>query len=180
MKYPFGLILTASMTLSIGGITQTIEDAGYNDSVPCLFGENNKFFSSTEGWLEDEMNMIGHSSNKLIESIFYNLNQLERIKNLKENWNDNGAKPFSFGLVRLVERIIKSVRIPIEIFPTACDTIQMECSNEDGEYLEVQISEEDSWNAFLIDKNKNEMNLVFENDIEALNRELDMFYGLNV
>ena len=58
-----------------------------------------------------------------------NLNKLEKISGLKENWNGNGASPFSKTVIKKVRALIKALLIQPEVFPTALNTIQFEYDN---------------------------------------------------
>lgn len=67
-----------------------------------------------------------------------NLARLESIASLPDNWNGNGAKVFSKGLIVKVKKLILSLERQPEIFPTACDTLQLEYEREDPKGLSVE------------------------------------------
>ena len=67
--------------------------------------------------------------------------QLAEIYNLKDNWNDNGAKSFSRRLIDRVSELLMVLPIEPQIYPTACESIQLEYEKESGEYLEFEVSE---------------------------------------
>lgn len=70
-----------------------------------------------------------------------NLYILDEISNLNYNWNNNKAEAFSSKLINKVKNIIKQLSIQPDIFPTACESIQLEYVNERGDYLEYEIFE---------------------------------------
>ena len=63
----------------------------------------------------------------------------------------------------------------IEIFPTACDALQLEWENDKDEYLEMEILE-DSVNIFQIDSDGNEVQKIMEFDSETINKVVREFY----
>ena len=67
--------------------------------------------------------------------------RLREIKNLKDNWNDNGAKEFSDALIDRVAIILGNVSEEPFVCPTACGSIQLEYEKEDGSYLEFEVYE---------------------------------------
>ena len=79
-----------------------------------------------------------------------NLKRLSDIEALPNNWNNNGADKISENLIKCVRKLLMILEIQPEIFPTACDAIQLEWDNENGEYLEMEVME-DRINVFQID-----------------------------
>ncbi len=101
--------------------------------------------------------------------------QLVSISQLKDNWNDNGAKPFSKGLLEKTKDILDSLSYEVELFPTAKNTIQLECNNKDGDYLEFEIYEDKIKEFRLwIKDNENETKII---DSCQINETLKEFYG---
>ena len=64
---------------------------------------------------------------------------LVQIRNLKDNWNQEGAKAFSETLVNRCWLICLKLKIQPLIFPTARNSIQFEYELEDKSYLEFEI-----------------------------------------
>ena len=62
-----------------------------------------------------------------------------------------------------------------EIFPTACDALQLEWENDKDEYLEMEILE-DTVNIFQIDSYGNEVQKIMEFDSETINKVVREFY----
>ncbi|MCM1166019.1 MAG: hypothetical protein NC299_09250 [Lachnospiraceae bacterium] len=73
------------------------------------------------------------------------LKKLAAISNLKDNWNDNGAKRFENILLVKCFTILSTLeKFPPEIFPVADGSIQFEFEKEDGSYLEFDIFENEA------------------------------------
>ena len=64
--------------------------------------------------------------------------KLKQISNLKDNWNENGAKGFTKEHLKKVEKIIELLSKEPAIFPTAMESIQLEYESEYG-YLEINV-----------------------------------------
>ncbi|MCQ2535525.1 MAG: hypothetical protein MJ110_00990 [Lachnospiraceae bacterium] len=105
-----------------------------------------------------------------------NLKKLSEIQNLSDNWNNNGAEHFSDALIKSVRKIILGITYQPEIFPTACNAIQLEWDNEQDEYLEMEILE-DGINVFSIDAEGDEKQWSTSVDIDVINRIVGEFYG---
>ena len=71
-----------------------------------------------------------------------NLKRLDDISNLQDNWNDNGAKPFSIQLIDACKEIIAKLYYQPEIFPTAANSIQFEYEKDNGDYIEFNVYED--------------------------------------
>lgn len=67
---------------------------------------------------------------------------LNQIANLKDNWNNNGAKSFSTKLIEKCREIVMQLAAEPFICPTACGSIQFEYEKENGDYLEFEIYED--------------------------------------
>lgn len=70
-----------------------------------------------------------------------NLNCIDEIANLKDNWNGNGANAFSADFLDKMRGIVTHLQRQPEIFPTAQDSIQFEYENSVGDYLEIEFFE---------------------------------------
>ena len=70
-----------------------------------------------------------------------NIEKLNLFLELKDNWNDNNAKPFTSKLIEKVKLIISNVDYQPDVFPTGCNSIQLEYEMENGNYLEFEIFE---------------------------------------
>lgn len=68
--------------------------------------------------------------------------KLKTISDLKDDWNDNGAKHFENSLLVQCFSILSTLEeFPPEVFPVADGSIQFEYEKEDGSYLEFDIFE---------------------------------------
>ena len=67
--------------------------------------------------------------------------KLRQISQLKEDWNGNGAASFSVQHIKIVDELLSALKYIPEVFPTGCDTIQLEFDKASGEHLEIEIPE---------------------------------------
>lgn len=100
---------------------------------------------SAYGCLNSETKVVTMISKDIVTSDLSrfknNISKLDQIAKLPENWNENGARPFSDKLVDLCKKILNILTDQPEIFPTAASSIQMEYEKDSGDYLEFNISE---------------------------------------
>lgn len=104
--------------------------------------------------------------------------QLNAIAKLEDNWNNNGAKPFSTKLINKCRKILMQlVREPF-ISPTTCGSIQFEYEKENGNYLEFEIYE-DRIEAFIYSlvEGEEEFKLDGVSEIEEMKQMVINFYG---
>lgn len=106
-----------------------------------------------------------------------NLEKLKEIATLQDNWNDNGAEAFSKALVGKIKDILLNLHRQPEVFPTACDAIQLEYDGLDKSYMEIVVSESKWASVFQIDREGKERNLEVFADAANINRLVDQFYG---
>ena len=104
-----------------------------------------------------------------------NIKRLSEIEKLSDNWNNNGAGKIPTSIIKSVRKLLMTIEIQPEIFPTACDALQLEWENDKNEYLEMEILE-DSVNIFQIDTEGNELQKVIKFDSETINNEVRNFY----
>ncbi len=111
------------------------------------------------------------------EEKVYNLNKLDKIAELQDNWNNNDAAAFSENLIRKVKYLVSYLDIQPEIFPTACDTLQLEYDKIDGSHLEIEIGEYIDAEIFLVKSNGDEKFYTIKSDLETINKVVKEFYG---
>lgn len=70
-----------------------------------------------------------------------NLEILNSFRQLKNNWNDYGAAPIDSAVLDFAEKLIYALRVQPEVFPTACNTVQLEYHLQNGGYLELEVSD---------------------------------------
>lgn len=68
---------------------------------------------------------------------------IDIIAELPENWNDNGAPPFSAALIERARRVLNSLAYVPVVTPTAMPSIQMDYRDEKAGYLEFEIYEDE-------------------------------------
>lgn len=105
-----------------------------------------------------------------------NLKKLEQIASLPNNWNENGANAFSKQLLSKVRNLIIFLNTQPEIFPTACDTIQLEYDKNNGAHLEIEIGENDLAEVYLIKSNGEDEFKNVSSDVYTINKVVEKFY----
>ena len=106
-----------------------------------------------------------------------NLEKLREIAAMPDNWNDNGASAFDHGLICLIEDIILALDHQPEVFPTACDSIQIEYEKDNGEYLELEVFSKEKISVYREHEDGSEETYVTIYDKEKINRLVNEFYG---
>ncbi len=107
----------------------------------------------------------------------HNLKKLNAICSLKENWNGNGAPAFPRALTERVERLLQTLSIQPEIFPTACSTIQLEYDNSRRDHMEIEIGSGDTAEVYIVFYNGEESTDEIAVSAEAINERVNAFYG---
>lgn len=141
-------------------------------------GKNSLYIISQETYekFDKAKRMAAYTSYLYGKDKITNLKRLSEIQSLKENWNNNGASAFSETLVNSVRKIMLSVDKQPEIFPTACDSIQLEWDKDNGDYLEMEVAD-DSIAVFFIDSSGKERHWNIGGDMKEINDILGGFYG---
>lgn len=104
-----------------------------------------------------------------------NLKRLSEIEKLSDNWNNNGADKIPVNIIKSVRRLLMMIEVQPEIFPTACDALQLEWENDKEEYLEMEVFE-DCVNIFLIDSDGNEVQETIGFDEKVIKMRVRNFY----
>lgn len=99
--------------------------------------------------LSSEKRVLSYTSYLYGKDKITNLKRLSEIEKLPDNWNNNGADKISFSIIKFVRKLLLNLENQPEIFPTACDAVQLEWEKENGEYLEMEVLE-DTINVFQI------------------------------
>ena len=79
---------------------------------------------------------------RISDKLTDNIERLNNIALLKQDWNGCGAKPFSHILLNRVKEIISNLYEQPDLFPTGRQSIQLEYHSTNGNYLEFEIFEE--------------------------------------
>lgn len=106
----------------------------------------------------------------------YNLRKIDDIARLPNNWNGNGATSFSNQLIDKIRQIVVSLKRQPEIFPTGCNSIQIEYDGPKNSYLEIEIKDEDIASVFKINQVGNESNFEINSNPSEINKIVDEFY----
>lgn len=104
-----------------------------------------------------------------------NLKRLSEIENLSDNWNNNGAEKISVNIIKSVRKLLMKIEFQPEIFPAACDALQLEWENDKEEYLEMEVYE-DTINVFQIDAEGNETKKIIDFDEKVISEVVRDFY----
>lgn len=70
------------------------------------------------------------------------IQRLDEIAALPDNWNANKAKAFSHSLIDKCKGILNELPYAPEIYPNAIDAIQFEYFRSNGDNLELEIYED--------------------------------------
>lgn len=104
-----------------------------------------------------------------------NLKRLSEIEELPDNWNNNGAEHISQQVIKKVRKLLMSMTYQPEVFPTACDAIQLEWENDKKEYLEMEILD-GMINIFQIDAEGGEEQRTIPFDVTEINAIVEKFH----
>ncbi len=107
----------------------------------------------------------------------HNLEKLNSIRSMKDNWNGNGASAIPKTVVDKVEQLINGLKIQPEIFPTALGTIQLEYDNSRRDHMEIEIGRSDSAEVFVVRFNGEENYADIPVSIDSINSIAGEFYG---
>ena len=105
-----------------------------------------------------------------------NLEKIQDISELKDDWNGNGASAFNDTLIQKMKYLILRLNIQPEIFPTARGSIQFEYEKETGEYLEFELFDT-KLKVLTMGSDGNNYSCDMNIDIEEINKVIDEFYG---
>lgn len=145
-------------------------------STPNAFEQPFATGSSIFSWYHyGDLNFYIAGTPAMREDLHNNLIRISEISELEDNWNGNGAVPFSAELIEKAKAIVYGLVHQPSIFPTACKSIQLEFNNSLGDYLELELFEDGRNREFLYhpDGSYTEK-LVSEDDIFTVVEE---FYG---
>lgn len=104
-----------------------------------------------------------------------NLKRLSEIEKLPDNWNNNGAERIPDTVIKSVRKLLMSLEYQPEVFPTACDAVQLEWENKNNEYLEMEVLE-NSINIFQIDSAGGEQQSTIGIDEDIVKKVVREFY----
>lgn len=140
------------------------------------------FFSSTDtikcgtNQMNAGDNVVSIYLSKTNTALNNNLEKLNRICALKDNWDGYGAKTLPEGLITKAGELIRELQVQPEIFPTADGTIQIEYEKDNGDYLEFQFSGNGTCEVFRRMNGKEEYFNALD-DYSSINALTEAFYG---
>ena len=103
-----------------------------------------------------------------------NINTINSFQNLEPNWNYNGAQAISKAVVTKTIKIIKSLDLQPEVFPTGRNSIQIEFEKDNGDYLEFEFFENSTFYLSIIGEDEQEFEL---KDNLKINTLVQKFYA---
>ena len=107
----------------------------------------------------------------------HNLNKLDQIRSMKDNWNGNGAPAFPVELISKVAKLIDKMPIQPQLFPTALTTIQLEFDNSLKDHMEIEIGLGDEAQVFIVKSSGEETEGNIRASSDAINKKVLEFYG---
>lgn len=181
-----GVLVTSIIVMGNGAVT-----IGHNYDCPgqivSYLNEKTNIYTSFTSVSCISYNVLGYSNNKsnisgidkvtVNEDKLQNVKKLETIAMLQDNWNANGAKAFSDSLISKVRNIIVFLEIQPELFPTACESLQLEYDKQDGTHMEIEITEGENAEIFVVDSMGRESTRNIRASIEVINKVVRDFYG---
>lgn len=181
-----GVLATSIIVMGNGAVT-----IGHNYDCPgqivSYLNEKTNIYTSFTSVSCISYNVLGYSNNKsnisgidkvtVNEDKLQNVKKLETIAMLQDNWNANGAKAFSDSLISKVRNIIVFLEIQPELFPTACESLQLEYDKQDGTHMEIEITEGENAEIFVVDSMGRESTRNIRASIEVINKVVRDFYG---
>ncbi len=87
-------------------------------------------------------NGAGNMEDDVLNTYHLNINKLRMMSVLEENWDEEGALPFSADLIEKVKMILQHLnQYQPDIFPKNDSRIQLEFYSEDNRFLKIAVSE---------------------------------------
>lgn len=146
------------------------------NGISLSFDNNESIISSVHTYTSSDDADMGVACMYINEDMRDNLNQLDMIEQLEDDWNGEGAAAFSKELIARVRDIIMQLKLQPEVFPTARDSIQFEYYIN-NKYLEVEFNEQPKCKIFSADEFRNTSTKFINADAEEINKVVDQFYG---
>ncbi len=182
-----GGVLTTSIIIMGNGAVTLGQNSDCLGQIVSHFNEKTNIYTSFDFKPCISFNIPGYSNNKNVisgvdqvtvnEEKLQNIKKLETIAMLQDNWNANGAKAFSVNLISKVRNILVFLEIQPEVFPTACESLQLEYDKQDGSHMEIELTESDNAQIFVVDSMGCESIGTIQASIEEINKVVSDFYG---
>lgn len=117
---------------------------------------------------------VSKGEKPLNQSYIENLNRLEDIGKLKENWNGNGAPSFTKNQIQMMKQLIYTLKKQPFITPTAKGSIQFEYEDNDYNYLEFELFPNGTIKQFIYSSNGETKTEYIP--IEKVSESIEYFY----
>jgi hypothetical protein len=89
--------------------------------------------------------------------------QFNSIESLEKGWNGYGADPIPRTAIDMAREIVDEIRdARLDVFPTARESVQIECENDEGDYIEAEVYGDSSIHLFILNADGS----VIERDID--------------
>lgn len=109
-----------------------------------------------------------------MNTLQFNIQKISEMRNLPDNWNQNGSSRFSAKILNTSRQIIEHLNDQPRISPTARDSVQFEYENGSGDYLEFELFEDGKLKKFFYSHDgKSETKYI---PIESVGKEVTKFY----
>ena len=181
-----GVIATSIVVMGNGAVSigQNYDCTG---QIVCHYDEKTTVYASFSTEPIISFNVPGYSNNESIssgvekvvisEEKLENLKKIETIALLQDDWNANGAKAFSASLITKVRNLIMFLKIQPEVFPTACESLQLEYDKADGSHMEIDLTDSEESEVFVVVNKGCESIINISASIESINKVVSDFYG---
>lgn len=77
--------------------------------------------------------------------------QFNSIESLEKGWNGYGADPVPRTAIDTAREIVDAIcDARLDVFPTARESVQIECENDEGDYIEAEVYGDSSVHMFML------------------------------
>lgn len=148
-----------------------------------LFVKNNKINISKDlGIISAGENTNSYNISKEVsvpDNLLFNLRKLNQILQLKDNWDNYGAKPFKEGFVNEIRNIIIELNVKANVFPLSNERIQLAFKDKNGNYMEMNFMYDNKTIEVLeVINGKESSDYIEEYNMTKINSCIKRFYGL--
>ncbi len=106
-----------------------------------------------------------------------NFRKLDQIEKLSDGWNGNGAPAVPIEVIEKTRRLLESLPIQPDLFPTALKSIQLEFDNSGHDHMELEINISDNTEVFIVSCLGEETEETITSDTESITKRVMQFYG---
>ncbi len=105
-----------------------------------------------------------------------NIDTINEFSSLDEGWDGYDAAPISQSAIREALQLIKVISRQPEVFPTPNGYVQFEFSKDNGDYLELKITDNDVV-VYVLKGSYDELYHLSFDQIDDIKRQVMTFYG---